>query len=72
MEEGCECYCCRNFTRAYVRHLLNVDEILGIRLLTVHNLHRTVGFMKEIRTALEQGVFEDYRKEFSEKNREDR
>ena len=72
VEEGCECYCCRNFTRAYVRHLLNVDEILGIRLLTVHNLHRTVGFMKEIRTALEQGVFEDYRKEFSEKNREDR
>ena len=72
VEEGCECYCCRNFTRAYVRHLLNVDEILGIRLLTVHNLHRTVGFRKEIRTALEQGVFEDYRKEFSEKNREDR
>ncbi len=72
VEEGCDCYCCRNFTRAYVRHLLNVNEILGIRLLTVHNLHRTLALMREIRAALEQGVFEDFKNEFLEKNKEDR
>jgi queuine tRNA-ribosyltransferase len=37
VEEGCGCYACRNFTRAYIRHLLNVNEILGVRLLTLHN-----------------------------------
>jgi queuine tRNA-ribosyltransferase len=39
IEEGCGCYACRNFTRAYIRHLLNVNEILGVRLLTLHNLY---------------------------------
>ena len=64
MEEGCACYCCRHFTRAYVRHLLNVNEILGVRLLTLHNLHRYMDFMRQIQGALEQGVFDDWRREF--------
>ncbi len=72
VEEGCECYCCRNFTRAYIRHLLNVDEILGIRLLTIHNLHRTVALMREVREALDQGVFSEFKEEFLIKNKEDR
>jgi queuine tRNA-ribosyltransferase len=59
VEEGCGCYACRNFTRAYIRHLLNVDEILGVRLLTVHNLHRYMEFMAEVRSAIEGGGFAD-------------
>jgi len=63
VEEGCDCYCCRNFTRAYVRHLLNVGEILGVRLLTIHNIHRYMDFMQELRRALRQGVFSEFRRE---------
>jgi queuine tRNA-ribosyltransferase len=63
IEEGCGCYVCRGFTRAYVRHLLNVNEILGVRLLTLHNLHRVMEFMREIREALERGSFEELRRE---------
>lgn len=63
VEEGCGCYCCRNFTRAYVRHLLNVGEILGVRLLTIHNLHRYMTFMRDLRHALDTGTFPDFRAE---------
>lgn len=61
LEEGCECYACRNFSRAYVRHLMNVGEIMGVRLLTHHNLHRYMEFMREIRSALENGTFGELR-----------
>ena len=64
IEKGCTCYACSNFSRAYVRHLLNVKEILGVRLLTMHNLHRYSEFMKEIRTAISEGNFSEYRTEF--------
>ncbi|MBM4149922.1 MAG: tRNA guanosine(34) transglycosylase Tgt, partial [Lentisphaerae bacterium] len=63
VEEGCTCYACANFSRSYVRHLLNVGEILGVRLLTVHNLHRYMEFMSEIRAAVEGGVFDEWRRE---------
>ena len=62
VEEGCECPCCRHFTRAYVRHLLNAGEILGIRLLTLHNIHRYMAFMEELRTSLEDGSFAEFRR----------
>ena len=62
VEEGCECPCCRHFTRAYVRHLLNAGEILGIRLLTIHNIHRYMAFMEELRTSLEDGSFAEFRR----------
>lgn len=64
VEEGCGCYTCANFTRAYVRHLLNVGEILGVRLLTLHNLYRYQAFMAEVREAVRGGFFEDYCREF--------
>lgn len=64
VEEGCSCYACRNFTRAYVRHLLNVNEILGVRLLTLHNLHRYREFAVEMRAAIEQGVFAGFKERF--------
>jgi queuine tRNA-ribosyltransferase len=64
VEEGCGCYTCTHFTRAYVRHLLNVNEIMGVELLTIHNLHRYMEFMTEVRRALEQGCFREFREEY--------
>ena len=65
IEENCRCYACRNFTKAYIRHLLNVGEILGMRLLTLHNLHYYLNLASRIRTALENGTFESLREEFA-------
>ncbi|MEN7973299.1 MAG: tRNA guanosine(34) transglycosylase Tgt [Verrucomicrobiota bacterium] len=64
LEEGCTCYACRNFTRAYVRHLVNVGEILGLRLITMHNLHCYLEFFKDMRKTIEEGTFDAFRKEF--------
>jgi queuine tRNA-ribosyltransferase len=61
IEDGCGCYACRRFTRSYIRHLLNVDEILGVRLTTLHNLHRYLEFLREIREAIETGKFGELR-----------
>ncbi len=65
VEEGCDCYCCRNFSRAYVRHLLNVGEILGVRLLTIHNMHRYLEFMREMRAAINADCFSEWRRELA-------
>ena len=64
VEEGCGCYTCQNFSRAYIRHLLNVGEILGVRLLTIHNLYRYHAFMSEIRDAIRDGVFSAFCEQF--------
>jgi queuine tRNA-ribosyltransferase len=61
IEPGCSCYACKTFTRAYIRHLLNVNEVLGIRLLTLHNVYRYMTLMREIREAIEGGTFEAMR-----------
>jgi len=61
VEEGCACYCCRNFSRAYVRHLLNVGEILGVRLLTIHNMHCYLSFMRDMREAIANDCFSEWR-----------
>jgi len=65
VEEGCACYACANFSRAYIRHLLNVNEILGVRLLTVHNIYRYMQFMDEVRASIENGSFCEMRREYS-------
>ena len=64
IDPQCDCYCCRNFTRAYIRHLFNVGEILGVRLVTMHNLHYFINLMKRIRTSIEDGSFDLLRREF--------
>jgi queuine tRNA-ribosyltransferase len=64
VEEGCGCYCCRHYSRAYVRHLFNAGEILGLRLLTWHNLHVYLQLMRDIRAAIADGSFESFRREF--------
>ena len=63
VEEGCNCYCCRNFTRSYVRHLLNAGEILGVRLLTIHNVHALCSFMREMRGAIAEGRFAEWKED---------
>jgi queuine tRNA-ribosyltransferase len=64
VEEGCDCFACRNFTRAYLRHLLNVNEILGLRMLSVHNSHMYLKLMADIRAHLRAGTFDEFRREF--------
>ena len=63
IEADCPCYCCRNFTRAYLRHLVKAEEILGLRLLSIHNLHFYVGLGRRARAAILDGSFENFRRE---------
>lgn len=63
VEAGCTCYCCQNFTRSYVRHLLHAGEILGVRLLTIHNVHRLCSFAKEMREAIDTGTFMEWKEQ---------
>ena len=70
VEEGCECYCCRNFTRSYVRHLLACDEILGLRLLTIHNVWALNRFMKDMRAAIDDGTFFDWKEQVKKDTKE--
>jgi queuine tRNA-ribosyltransferase len=65
IEESCDCYACKNFTRAYIRHLLNVGEILGLRLLSIHNTRMYLKVMEEVRQAISDGTFEMYRARFA-------
>jgi queuine tRNA-ribosyltransferase len=64
IEEGCECYACRHFSRAYLRHLLNVEEILGLRMVSVHNSHMYLKVMADIRAAIAAGTFAEFRRAF--------
>ena len=64
IEEGCTCYACQHFTRAYLRHLLNVNEILGLRMVSVHNSHMYLKVMADMRAHLAAGTFSDFRREF--------
>ncbi len=65
LDESCKCYCCRQFTRAYLHHLQRTNEILGARLNTIHNLHYYQYLMKEIRNAIEAGNFNRYKARFA-------
>lgn len=64
VEEGCACYCCANFSRAYIRHLVVSDEILASILLTHHNVHLLLTLMREMRAAIVAGTFEQYAQNF--------
>ncbi len=70
VEEGCPCYCCQNFTRSYIRHLLACDEILGLRLLTIHNVFALNRFMAEMRAAIAADAFTEWKNEFHAKRKE--
>lgn len=63
IEEGCDCYACRNFSRAYIRHLIKAGEILAAQLITMHNLRFTYRLMEGVRKAIEGDRLMDYRNE---------
>ena len=65
IEQDCDCFACRHFTRAYLRHLLNVGEILGLRMLSVHNTRMYLRVMEDVRAAMAAGTFAEFRREFS-------
>lgn len=64
IEEGCDCYACQNYSRAYIRHLIKAGEITGGRLATIHNLRYLLRLMERIRKAIEEDRYEEFRKEF--------
>jgi queuine tRNA-ribosyltransferase len=64
LDPECACYCCRNFSRAYLRHLFNVEEILGLHLVSLHNIHFYLELARKMREAIENGGFSAFKEEF--------
>ena len=67
LDPDCSCYACKNFSRAYLRHLFNTEEILGLRLVSLHNIHFFLEMMRQAREAIGQTRFMDFKKEFLNK-----
>ena len=67
LDEECDCYTCRNYTKAYIRHLLNTKEILGVRLLSIHNLRFLTKLMERVRIEIENDNLGNFRDEFYKK-----
>ncbi len=70
LDNECDCYCCKNFTRAYLRHLMVTNEILGARMLSLHNLRYLINLMDQIKQAIRENRLLDFRKEFYAKNKD--
>lgn len=66
-DPACDCYTCRHFSRAYLRHLFVADEILGLRLNTLHNLHFYLTLMRQLRDTIQDGTFAAFRAGFLER-----
>lgn len=67
VEEGCDCYTCQNYTKAYIRHLITTDEMLGGRLLSIHNIRFLIKLTEELREAIKENRILEYREEFISK-----
>ena len=65
IEQDCACPACQEYTRGYIRHLIKAEEILGLRLITLHNLHFYLNLMRQARDTIEKGTFEEFRKDFA-------
>lgn len=65
IDEHCNCYTCRNYSRAYIRHLVRVNEIFGLRLLTIHNLHFLLDFMRQMRQSIMEDRFPEFYRKFT-------
>src|SRR5699024_9595688 len=66
IDENCSCYTCRNYSRAYIRHLINTNEILGFRLTTYHNLYFLLELMEQVRNAIANNRLGDFKEAFFE------
>ena len=69
LDENCDCYTCRNYSRAYLRHLHRCNEILGARLNTIHNLHYYQRLMRDLRAAIAAKGLDDFVEKFYGKRR---
>ena len=67
LDPECSCYACRNYSRAYIRHLIKADEMFGLRLTTIHNLHFLVDLMGQVREAIREDRLGTFRDQFFEK-----
>lgn len=67
IEEGCDCFACQRYSRAYLRHLLKAEEILGLRMVSVHNSHLYLRLMRDIRQHIAAGTFGSFRRAFAER-----
>ena len=67
LDPECDCYTCKNYTRAYIRHLIKTNEILGIRLLSIHNIKFLTGLMDKVRIEIENDNLANFRDEFYRK-----
>lgn len=67
LDPECDCYTCRNYTRAYIRHLVKTKEILGDRLLSIHNLYFLTKLMERVRIEIENDNLENFKNEFYKK-----
>lgn len=67
LDDECDCYACRNYTRAYIRHLVKANEILGIRLLSIHNIKFLTNLMDKVRIEIENDNLGSFRDEFYRK-----
>ncbi len=67
IEEGCTCYACQNYSRAYIRHLLKAGEMFGLRLCSWHNIHFLLHLMEDVRKAIAEDRLLDFRDEFFER-----
>ena len=65
IDEQCSCYACRHYSRAYIRHLVRVNEIFGLHLLTIHNLHFLLDFMRKMREAIMEDRFPEFYRRFT-------
>jgi queuine tRNA-ribosyltransferase len=70
IDPACDCYVCRNYSRGYLRHLFRSGEILASRLNTHHNLHYYLSLMAGARSAIAEGRFGDFRREFYDKRQD--
>ena len=66
LDEDCDCYTCKNYTKAYIRHLIKTNEILGVRLLSIHNLYFLTKLMERVRIEIEQDHLLDFKTQFYE------
>lgn len=64
IEESCDCYTCKNYTKAYIRHLITSNEVLGGRLLSIHNIRFLIKLTEDIRESIKEDKFEEYKKDF--------
>ena len=67
LDPECDCYTCKNYSRAYIRHLINMNEILGMRLLSIHNLRFLTNLMEKVKIEIEHDNLGTFREEFYKK-----